>query len=596
MNRLTFCRLIKILLKAKPVLLLFLITHGYSAHAELPTNQSFKFWQLIDPEKESFDQILKTPEIEWLEMHNGYSSVPLLSDEYWNATKGEVFWVKVQIPRRLSSQRIWIELSPNVGLEGQLAIYTKGHWNWTLPAGKQNSNHPDLPVSFLTFLLEKPKSHHFVYLKLQTSQVFNFKIRAISDETFISSAVMSHIFNGFIFGFLLLAIVYNLSIGVSAGERLYLYYAFYVFSTLLYLLVLSGYPRLFFPEWGGSGSLSNLTVLLAIFGANVFIRELLNTRETIPKVDLLLRYQQIALFACIFLIGFVSDLVAYCFAEVLGIGAPAIVFIAGIASLKQGNPIARYFLVAWLFFIICGFMWAFMWLGLTEPSITNLRLLLLGSAIEVMLLSLLLGYRFSDLKNQTTNLTNAKLEYQNLSQIDSLTGLYNRHGLIDKIDEMIKSSTIDLILLEINIDNFKQFNKLHGHLISDQLLSEFGNLLKTKVRRENLAAELVDKENNTSYRRGLVGRLGGGEFTILLSNCSIAQSRLYGERLKRDFEGISISEKSGTDISATISIGILTVQPKRSIDQVLIDAKNVINLAKEQGTSQIVIQSSNSKS
>jgi len=558
--------------------------------AEQNKSHDAKFWQLVDPEINHLQDVIATPMIKWNALNDGFSDISLFSKEYWQATQGQILWLKIELPRQLKSNRLWIELIPNVGLDGQLAIFEDNRWLWELPIGRQNSSHSELPATFLTFLINEPKNHQYAYLKLQTSQVFNFNIQLRTDDEYITHTVSNHIYNGFIFGFLALAIIYNLVIGISANEKLYLYYAFYVFCLSLYLVSMSGYSRLAFPEWGGSGSLSNLTIFLAIFAANIFIRELLDTKNSLPKVDIILRIQQISLFICIFLTGFVSDLVAYCFAEFIGILAPVIVFIAGIAALKQNNPIAPYFLISWMFFIFCGFLWALMWLGFVEASITTLKLLLAGSAIEVMLLSLLIGYRFGDLKKQAILLTADKSKYQTQNKVDSLTGIYNRHGLISTIKSIIDSSTKDLIWLEINIDNFKAFNNIHGHTLSDQLLAEFGSLLDLKVKRDNLAAELIEKEKNSIYRRGVVGRVSGGEFSLLLSNTSLSQARLYAERLIRDFENLYVTKKDGTKISSTISIGIITVEPGSDIDDLLIVAKNALNTAKKQGLSQLNIQ------
>ena len=126
---------------------------------------------------------------------------------------------------------------------------------------------------------------------------------------------------------------------------------------------------------------------------------------------------------------------------------------------------------------------------------------------------------------------------------------------------MLANTKHELVWIEIDIDDFHQFNLKHSDITGDKLLNEFGEILKTKVRRDNLAAKLIDKENSFSYRRGLVGRTGGGKFTLLLSNCSMPQARLYCERIMRDFSSIKIRTNDAKWVNATISMAVILVMP-----------------------------------
>jgi len=558
-------------------------------NAELRSDQNFKYWQMFDTGTQSLRAIHKTPNSEWQPIPNGVTDTNFLDQAYWLASQGETLWIKIELPRRIESERLWIELIPNVGLDGQLAIFDEDHWEWKLPIGRQTSENSKLPTTFLSFVLDQPRNHRIVYLKLHTSQVFHFSINIKENDAYLKHMVSSTLFNGLVFGLLILAIIYNMAIGISAGEKLYLYYAFYVLCILLYLIAMTGYLRFAFPDWGGNGSFSNLSVMLAIFAGILFVRELLDTPNTAPKIDLVLRAQKIALFFSIFLIGFASDLVAFCLAEALGATAPLVVFAAGIAAWRKGHPLARHFLVAWSLFLVSMVVWAWMWLGLIEPTLPTLRFFLMGIVAEVMLLSLVLGFRYSELKKQTEALYADKTRHQDLSETDSLTGVFNRPGLFSKIEKMLSSSNHELIWIEINIDEFKRLNEKHGHHLCDKLLFEFGQILKTKVRRDNLAAKLIDKENSFSYRRGVAGRVGGGEFTVLLSNCSLPQARLYAERLIRDYENIKIKSQQSGPIHSSISIGLIQVAPKADIHSSWLSANKMLNKAKAIGHGQLAM-------
>lgn len=85
---------------------------------------------------------------------------------------------------------------------------------------------------------------------------------------------------------------------------------------------------------------------------------------------------------------------------------------------------------------------------------------------------------------------------------DSLTGLVNRHEILERIHEAIRRDRLpgSIALLFIDLDGFKQVNDTHGHKAGDHLLVEVG---------ERLRALLASEPDR------VVGRLGGDEFVIL---------------------------------------------------------------------------------
>ena len=83
------------------------------------------------------------------------------------------------------------------------------------------------------------------------------------------------------------------------------------------------------------------------------------------------------------------------------------------------------------------------------------------------------------------------------SQIDLLTGIYNRHGFTHVIEKMIKED-IPFFMLYLDIDNFKNINDSLGHHIGDRVLKEISTRLQ----------KLLPKH-------AIVGHLAGDEFGIL---------------------------------------------------------------------------------
>ncbi|WP_156497819.1 diguanylate cyclase domain-containing protein, partial [Oleiphilus sp. HI0043] len=85
----------------------------------------------------------------------------------------------------------------------------------------------------------------------------------------------------------------------------------------------------------------------------------------------------------------------------------------------------------------------------------------------------------------------------------------------------------------------------------------------------------------------LAGRVGGGKFTILLSNCSLPQARLYVERLMRDFEAIKIKSSDGKWLNSSISVGVVHILPNEDFNSAWKRASKKLLLAKSKGSAQL---------
>jgi diguanylate cyclase (GGDEF)-like protein len=118
---------------------------------------------------------------------------------------------------------------------------------------------------------------------------------------------------------------------------------------------------------------------------------------------------------------------------------------------------------------------------------------------------------------------NAKL-YVNLSKLyqkatlDELTGLYNRHFLMQRIKEEIKKAwrfKQSLSLIFIDLDFFKKVNDNYGHQMGDQLLMEIGDFIKKSIRDYDMAC-----------------RFGGEEFVVLLPQTNLDNAYDLADRLR----------------------------------------------------------------
>ncbi|HSY51319.1 MAG TPA: GGDEF domain-containing protein [Thermoanaerobaculia bacterium] len=164
--------------------------------------------------------------------------------------------------------------------------------------------------------------------------------------------------------------------------------------------------------------------------------------------------------------------------------------------------------------------------------------------------------RVHELKERVANLESANLDLllknsalSEISARDSLTGLYNRWYVMEKIDsEMNRSlrhgSPVSLIMLDI--DHFKRVNDSFGHSAGDRVLQSVGQVLRDSCRLYDVA-----------------GRYGGEEFCIVLPETKVSNTTVVAERI-RERLAASRFEVGADSVVVTASIGIAGIDSAES--------------------------------
>lgn len=158
-------------------------------------------------------------------------------------------------------------------------------------------------------------------------------------------------------------------------------------------------------------------------------------------------------------------------------------------------------------------------------------------------------------------------EVRRLSITDDLTGLYNHRHFYKTLEaELVrmKRQGTSLSLLMFDIDNFKQYNDLHGHIEGDRVLKKIGSIVKNSIRSN------VD----SGYR------YGGDEFAVLLIGATREQALGIAERIR------STIEESGFE-KITVSIGLAEFNDQYDLEGFVKTADHAMYVAKNSGGNQV---------
>lgn len=125
---------------------------------------------------------------------------------------------------------------------------------------------------------------------------------------------------------------------------------------------------------------------------------------------------------------------------------------------------------------------------------------------------------------------------------DEVTELPNRVAFIQKLGNTIethRNSGQKFAVLVLNLDRFKQVNKILGRYMGDALLREVAQRIKMVAREE-----------------GYVARMGADEFGVLLLTLNEEQALMVGDSLKNAFDAPLLVEQQKIDVSAGLGISV----------------------------------------
>jgi len=167
------------------------------------------------------------------------------------------------------------------------------------------------------------------------------------------------------------------------------------------------------------------------------------------------------------------------------------------------------------------------------------------------------------------------LEYQ--TQIDALTGLFNRRAFEKKIvEEFERAKRYDhpLSLLILDIDNFKIINDTYGHHGGDAALVKISEILRDKTRRSDFPS-----------------RYGGEEFVLILPETDEENALPVANKIHEEIRSCTFGTPA-KPFPLTVSIGLSSTSTFEGYSdwrQMLQDADQALYEAKHKGKDRVEI-------
>lgn len=429
-----------------------------------------------------------------------------------------------------------------------------------------------------------------VFFRVRTSGAVQMQLLLWENEAFSEADHQERFVLGIYYGLLFCMAAFNLLIFLSIRDKAYLWYVSYIVFYGLLQFTLNGLAfEHLWPEstWWNNRAVS-FFIAMGMFSVLGFSKSFLALKVNAPRLE-----RVFVGFMVFFPVMAAASLLWPHYDPVIRVttfaASVAVLFIlagGGICLYRNFKP-ARYFMIAWSALLTGMIMYTFKTFGLLPANFITDFAIQIGSAFEVILLSLALAdrMRLLMLENQqiqeemthrleqrvaerTSELEVANRQLEALSSTDGLTGVFNRRYFDERLSEESArcSRAGPLSLLMIDVDLFKPLNDSLGHQAGDACLKALASAISETVNR----------------KADVVARYGGEEFVVILPDTDPAGARTMAERIrKKIFDNLGFTW-NGQAVPVSVSVGAATApaghsaEPEELIgaaDAALYDAK-----------------------
>ncbi len=410
--------------------------------------------------------------------------------------------------------------------------------------------------------------HHRLLVRAQTADqlTVNLRLRTTADAD--AEGSRDRYLYGFLYGYILSLVAYNLMLFVGLRRKVYVLYALYLLAFLLLNLAYTGRGAVWlWGDWVAVQRFSNvsLIVLMPTFGL-LFARAFLELPRVAPRIDRWVRIGYwigpLLLLATILTNAYEASVwLAF---VVLGLFIASMVAL-GVHAVRRGHPAARYFLVGALCSMLGTALTEFSVWGQIPFSVWAYRGIEIGMMLDATLLALALG------QYVRTEVEQRQLAERS-ARADPLTLLENRRGFSESAEALLATAAREgqpLSAALLDIDHFKRVNDRHGHPVGDRVLVEVADCLRLALRN-----------------RGRCARWGGEEFVLLLPDTDLIAARELAEDLRQRLQD-TIIHGVQPPLRVTASLGVAEWRAGETLADLVTRADNALYRAKANGRNRV---------
>lgn len=390
-------------------------------------------------------------------------------------------------------------------------------------------------------------------------------IRFYQPEAFSNYVAENNIIYGIYFGIMFAMMVYNGFLLLSVGNRAYIYYIVHIAGVCLTFQIIYGYAfKYLWPETPVLNDYAlQIAVIISAIGGLLFTRHYIEISQYQRWMNQLVN-TLLAGGAVLMAIRLLTDHpVVMATSLYVGLNTLAMLVIS-FACWRQGSRAAGFFLMAWSIFLAGVAFHLLTLAGLLPNNTVTTFAVVIGSGLEVLLLSLGLADRINNerkarymaLQEKHQAIMELKHAEEQLVQRalhSATTGLPNRALLRTVLEKHCSQQPHrPLALVLLSLDNFHEFNKTLGHHNGDAILNIIAQDIVQITSRNSAVLPL---EHN-GQRKHCVACIEGVTFAFLLDTTEqdaireVCNQLLNQIELPFEYQGLML------DVSASVGVAL----------------------------------------
>lgn len=503
---------------------------------------------------------------------------PLGDEEVNRGITAADHWVRVRLSNEAGATPVrWVIHHETAYLDEMSVYLTDSDGAHSVHHLTDRESFTDRPLDYRRLGIEHEtpaQGYTDVLLRLRfvKADAMSLNLNLVRADLFHAESRHRYLWHGLFFGVMGSLFLVALSLAVSLRQRIFAVYGAFLGLSVLMWAQVNGFGFQFL--WPNFVFLQNegvhIVYLLVVVTALWFSRLFLKTPQWSPAIDRVIQVSM-AVFGVGILLRLAGFYVPVLYLSYAGLCSLAGLSVLGWVAFRRGMGYARWYALAWGVFglglLLSVFSASGAWFNWGMRPLVFAQV---GNVLEVLLLMLALNDRLAawhDDHQQTLRLVSE----------DPLTGLGNRRALADALGAWRENGTVmpgAVFLIMIDLDHFKSINDRFGHDAGDQVLIEFGVLLRRVCRPGDVCV-----------------RYGGEEFAVLLQAPGLQQAREVAERIRTEF-----AEKptvyGGVTIAHTLTIGLSElagVDPGQELADLFRQADSALYSAKSVGRNRTVV-------
>lgn len=372
-------------------------------------------------------------------------------------------------------------------------------------------------------------------------------------------------------GMMLALVLYNVLLYFATSKIENIYYSFYLISGLVWIALSYGLVASLFDVYGSAVFKLNISLITMPIFLLLFMMAIFETRQHYPVEH---RFLQVVLIPlCGMLVwGFFDISAALKPASSMALVMMIVTLSVTVSLLRKGNPLAKFFLIGHLMFVLFNTLAVIFYKGLIEPNYVSSHGVGIGIMLEALMLAFIISHRIKILEGIRASQDELKMQ----ASTDPLTRLHNRRHFAAEAEYLLalcQQQKQPMTIMIADIDHFKQVNDRWGHPFGDKVLVRIAQTLK-----------------NCCRNRDLLARFGGEEFVILLPDADLKQALMCAERIRTSVERTQFECGQSEPLRVTLSLGVTQIDTASdSIQSALARADNALYTAKHSGRNLVCV-------